>query len=449
MNNILDLAPTIRLLILFFMIISIGALLSSITIQIICKRKQLYNIYLISIFLSLLILSITRTPIIRDIPILLSTILNYALIVPFSLGILCFIQDKKIIYILDSIWFLINLPFFSFIPYYGYIISFLFSYMLYRSFIIFFDNVDRIKINPGALSIKYALDDISEGIAFFNTFGQITYINQSLKDILKKLNISSFSLGSDIISSLLNYSLTKGRYISENSFIIHLEDKSYKFSFDHPLTQIASNDITEEEMLTMEMINKRQQLFKNNEELTLKLKSLANIKREKEILTMRGHLHDDLAQKLSILHMFILNDESNNLVELKNMISMFKINPEEAYKEEDVNDLIHILAEVGIKLSIEGEYPKEVEIQKFLNKVIKETTTNAIRHGKANNILINITNDNKNYLFSITNDGIIPENIAYGNGLNSIIREIEQFNGSIKIDTNSCFKITLNIPKEH
>ena len=234
MDNILDLAPTIRLLILFFMIISIGALLSSITIQIICKRKQLYNIYLISIFLSLLILSITRTPIIRDIPILLSTILNYALIVPFSLGILCFIQDKKIIYILDSIWFLINLPFFSFIPYYGYIISFLFSYMLYRSFIIFFDNVDRIKINPGALSIKYALDDISEGIAFFNTFGQITYINQSLKDILKKLNISSFSLGSDIISSLLNYSLTKGRYISENSFIIHLEDKSYKFSFDHP-----------------------------------------------------------------------------------------------------------------------------------------------------------------------------------------------------------------------
>ena len=449
MDNILDLAPTIRLLILFFMIISIGALLSSITIQIICKRKKLYNIYLISIFLSLLILSITRTPIIRDIPILLSTILNYALIVPFSLGILCFIQDKKIIYILDSIWFLINLPFFSFIPYYGYIISFLFSYMLYRSFIIFFDNVDRIKINPGALSIKYALDDISEGIAFFNAFGQITYINQSLKDILKKLNISSFSLGSDIISSLLNYSLTKGRYISENSFIIHLEDKSYKFSFDQPLTQIASNDITKEEMLTMEMMNKRQQLFKNNEELTLKLKSLANIKREKEILTMRGHLHDDLAQKLSILHMFILNDESNNLVELKNMISMFKINPEEAYKEEDVNDLIHILAEVGIKLSIEGEYPKEVEIQKFLNKVIKETTTNAIRHGKANNILINITNDNKNYFFSITNDGIIPENIAYGNGLNSIIREIEQFNGSIKIDTNSCFKITLNIPKEH
>ena len=202
-------------------------------------------------------------------------------------------------------------------------------------------------------------------------------------------------------------------------------------------------------MLTMEMMNKRQQLFKNNEELTLKLKSLANIKREKEILTMRGHLHDDLAQKLAILHMFILNDESNNLVELKNMISMFKINPEEAYKEEDVNDLIHILAEVGIKLSIEGEYPKEVEIQKFLNKVIKETTTNAIRHGKANNILINITNDNKNYCFSITNDGIIPENIAYGNGLNSIIKEIEQFNGSIKIDTNSCFKITLNIPKEH
>ena len=449
MDNILDLAPTIRLLILFFMIISIGALLSSITIQIICKRKKLYNIYLISIFLSLLILSITRTPIIRDIPILLSTVLNYVLIIPFSLGILCFIQDKKMIYILDSIWFLINLPFFSFIPYYGYIISFLFSYMLYRSFIIFFDNVDRIKINPGALSIKYALDDISEGIAFFNTFGQITYINQSLKDILKKLNISSFSLGSDIISSLLNYSLTKGRYISENSFIIHLEDKSYKFSFDQPLTQIASNDITKEEMLTMEMMNKRQQLFKNNEELTLKLKSIANIQREKEILTMRGHLHDDLAQKLSILHMFILNDESNNLVELKNMISMFKINPEEAYKEEDVNDLIHILAEVGIKLSIEGEYPKEVEIQKFLNKVIKETTTNAIRHGKANNILINITNDNKNYFFSITNDGIIPENIAYGNGLNSIIREIEQFNGSIKIATNSCFKITLNIPKEH
>ena len=449
MDNILDLAPTIRLLILFFMIISIGALLSSITIQIICKRKKLYNIYLISIFLSLLILSITRTPIIRDIPILLSTVLNYVLIIPFSLGILCFIQDKKMIYILDSIWFLINLPFFNFIPYYGYIISFLFSYMLYRSFIIFFDNVDRIKINPGALSIKYALDDISEGIAFFNTFGQITYINQSLKDILKKLNISSFSLGSDIISSLLNYSLTKGRYISENSFIIHLEDKSYKFSFDQPLTQIASNDITKEEMLTIEMMNKRQQLFKINEELTLKLKSLANIKREKEILTMRGHLHDDLAQKLSILHMFILNDESNNLVELKNMISMFKINPEEAYKEEDVNDLIHILAEVGIKLSIEGEYPKEVEIQKFLNKVIKETTTNAIRHGKANNILINITNDNKNYFFSITNDGIIPENIAYGNGLNSIIREIEQFNGSIKIDTNSCFKITLNIPKEH
>jgi len=74
-------------------------------------------------------------------------------------------------------------------------------------------------------------------------------------------------------------------------------------------------------------------------------------------------------------------------------------------------------------------------------KTIKECTTNAIRHGNAKTIDVILSD----VTISISNDGGLPKNIQFGNGLNSIKIEAEQLDFTTTII--SIDKFTLRLEK--
>ena len=98
-------------------------------------------------------------------------------------------------------------------------------------------------------------------------------------------------------------------------------------------------------------------------------------------------------------------------------------------------------------------YQCEVPVLKFnpdeedaIYRVVQEGITNAIRHGKASNIEINIKKENKWLILSIQDDGVGCEEIKSGFGLIHIRERIQMLNGEVTYDGSHGFHIVAKIP---
>lgn len=447
MFSFISLSASIRITLFLFEMIVSAIFLFCIVYGIWGKKNKLYLSYLISLFASLIVIIVTRTPVLIYQNNAIYYYLNFILFLPSVIGIILFLKTKKIIYLIDSIMCIFNVPIFEFIPYYAYIVSAMFVYVVIRCFISLFDNLEYIKKYPGRLAIKSAFDGLNDGIAFINSFGQIIYINKSLKTTLGLLNISSHTKAEKIKQNILQVSQKNGRTVSENSCIINIKNNFYKFTFDNQLSQISCIDISQEETLIKQSEHNKLLLKKTNIELNKSLSQIDKIEKEQQLLSIKGHIHDNLAQQLSILHMFILNDNSNDLSKIKTMLSNLDITPNEKYPEDYFENLSNLFKMIGVKLYINGKIPSTPEQKKFAYKLIKEASTNAIKHGKATKIQVNILENQENLQISISNNGTLPKNITFGNGLNSIQTEIAKLGGTLNIATKKQFSINISIKK--
>ena len=447
MNSLLSLPPSLRITMFFFEMIVSTILMICIVYGIMGKRHKLYISYLISLFVSLIVIIFTRTPVILLNNVALAGYFNLVLIIPAVLAILGIVLTKRIIYIFDAIMCIINIPLFEFIPYYGYIVSALFIYVIIRTILVLFSTWDYIKKYPGRIAIKQAFDALSDGIAFANSFGQITYINNSLKNTLVSIDILSHNRMKEIIGSIKTKAENNGRIVSDNTYIVNIDERAYKFSFDNSLSQLSCIDVTDEEKLIKQIEDNKILLERANKELKENLEKIDEIQREEELLSIKGQVHDNLAQQLSILHMFILNDNSNNLIELKNMLKSLEITESENIEEGFITSLTKLLKMIDVDLTVRGEIPQDLEVKAFIHKFIKETTTNAIKHGMATEIKVNIEQTDKFTIIHVTNNGYAPNKIEFGNGLNSILTELNKYKGTIDFNYQDQFTIIATLEK--
>lgn len=442
MNSILNLSPSIRITLFIFMMISLAVLLYSFYYCLLLRRSKEFLFHCGSFFIVILFMAISRTPVIR---IHHPDVINYVSLInlmPIGTSIYLFVKQKNVVHLIDTLWFIFNITLFEFIPYYGYFVSGLYIYALIRSFMILFKCIDYRKEYPGAMSIKYGLDELATGVAFANVFGQITYINGALKETLSKLSISSYNKMNEIIKSISIISKENGRVVNDNYYIINIEDKSYRFIFNDNHTQLTCMDISLEERLIQSEEKNQNELNIINKQLNEQLDKVDDIQKEKELLSIKGYVHDNFAQQLSILHMFLLNDQSKDLKELKQILLKIDEPINEGFKlQNDFDYLINILKQIDVELTIKGEFPKEDNIVNLFNKIIKEGTTNAIRHGYAKKIEVVVSS----HSIEITNDGTIPSQIKYGNGLTSIEKEVNDLKGHIDISLDKEFKLVVEL----
>ena len=111
MEHLYDLPTFLRLFLFASLSLILTALFVIISTMIIYKRKrELFFSYIISVIVSILIISITRTPLISYYNDVLFRILNYVVLVPSVLSFILFLKEKNVLFLFDSIIFLINIP---------------------------------------------------------------------------------------------------------------------------------------------------------------------------------------------------------------------------------------------------------------------------------------------------------------------------------------------------
>ena len=351
MRSILSLNPNMRTFLLICNMIICSILLFCIVYN---RRSKIYNAYILSIFVTLIIFILTRTPLTANQNELFATIINYIVLLPMLLTIFVYMERKDIIYFFDSLWFMFNMPLFEFLPHFKYIVSLSELYMILRCYFILLDTLENSKKYPGRLSIKQVLDSLPDGMLFVNKYGQISYINNSMKDFFAEIKLSSYKKSKEITEQLREMATKSGRIVSEQTFVIDIKDKSYKITFDNPLTQIYCIDVTAEEKLVKKFERNKILFKKANNELNENLKKIDKIQEQQELISIKGHIHDNLAQQLSILHMFILQDNSTDLSQIKNMLLSLKVTPENVDFEMDtISSLKTLLNMIGVNLTIQ------------------------------------------------------------------------------------------------
>ena len=457
MEHLYNLPTLLRLFLFGSLSLILTGLIVIITIMLINKnRKKLFVCYIISMTIYILFISITRTPLISSLDKVLFYILNCVVLAPIVFSIMLLFSTKKKIYLFDSLAFIVNLPFFFILPFWVYVYIVSIGYLFIRALILVVNEYEYSLYNPGTYMIKDALDTLSSGVIFANKNGQITYINSSMKKYLDDLNIRQHNRINKILSQLSELENTD-RKISKNDIIISCNDKTLNFKVkkdysSQSILQVVCNDISEEEKVIKELEETTNQLNMIQKDLQNTLRDINNIQKEKEILRLKGNIHDSMSQRLSILHCYIIENKGEDIMQIKQLITsmlneMYEVN--EINTSSRLDNLISSFALINVKLNIKGKLPKSTEQADFTVKVIRECATNAVKHGQANEINVSIRlNDDKKYHIVIDNNGLPIKNIVEGNGLKIIKYQLSTLNGSMNIVSEPSFYIEFIIYKK-
>ncbi len=286
-------------------------------------------------------------------------------------------------------------------------------------------------------SIKKVTDECEVGILVLKG-KKVKLINNKMYEILNKLNIKK-----DYVTNIIKQSIDQ----LEKNYCVKVEDKYYVFVVND--NEIITFDITEEYELHQKLNEQNRKIKENNKQILLSIDNIEELEREKNLLKLKNKYHDILGQNLSILQQYLnrKNISQENFEEIKFMIQKMFIDIEDT---EDTNtnleNLIKIHKKNGTDIVINGKLPQNKEVAKVFFEIIREATTNAIRHAGSSKVFVNIKETLEETYMIITNNGKKSnEFITENQGIKDMRRKIEKLGGMFYISTLPEFSVNISI----
>lgn len=284
-------------------------------------------------------------------------------------------------------------------------------------------------------SIKKVIDTSDFGILVLKG-KKAVLINNVMYEILRKLDIKE-----DYVTNIINNSKEQ----LNGKYVVELEDKYYVFAINEE--EIIAFDITEEYSLHNELNEQNKKIKNNNNELMARIENIEELEKEQNLLKLKNRYHDILGQNLSVLQQYLNKQDISraSFEEIKFMIKKMFIEIEDT---EDANtnlqNLIKIHKKNGTNISITGKLPKNKEISKVLFEIIREATTNAIKHAGSRNVYVYVTETLEEITMTIKNDGKKPnEFITENEGIKGMRRKVSKLNGIFYIQTIPEFSVNV------
>ena len=95
-----------------------------------------------------------------------------------------------------------------------------------------------------------------------------------------------------------------------------------------------------------------------------------------------------------------------------------------------------------------GELPGQDDAAYLLVCAVRECVTNAVRYAKASELYADFSETQNQVGVTVTNNGIAPAGpIREGGGLSTLRRRIERAGGTMDVQSQPYFKLTVTVPK--
>lgn len=346
----------------------------------------------------------------------------------------------------------VDLPLYAFIAYDILLIVFEFIFAI---------NFLKISSNTiGKNSIKESMDNLPDGICFSKMDGTPLLVNRMMQDI------SYAVFGNMLVNDLVCAKNIEDNNIKAGSLILQRDPLvvdamgrvwQIKMIPHDNVREILAYDITLEWALYQKIREKNMLIEKMNESLKDYQKNVSKYTLQKEILQAKIKIHDKIGQSLIYFKRYLdmdvkTKEDRGKLINLwmESLVMLDETNedPDSTKSINKFKKLISTAKDIGVTVKVDGKLPAENGDLNLLIKIVHESLNNAIRHGQAKNIWIDLSENDININCRIKNDGIIVHGpIIEKGGLKNIRQIIESCGGKMKTQTDSHFILDLTWPK--
>lgn len=350
---------------------------------------------------------------------------------------------------------------------------------LSRQFL-FHNNVARINITIVldaifALIIIFIQDFNYNGILLWVIANVVYYIESPKKYIALGLGILSYIFSNyGLISiykplfSVQNYFTYYPPTLQKILFLIYYTLSAFNLILFIIFCVIV---IQEQKGKVQEINNLNYQLNKAN----LELKKLADIKEKmgetKERNRIAREIHDTIGHSLMAISVGV--DASLAIIDESPSLAKKQLNAVSLVAQEGITDvrrsvstlrpdtlgshrlnqqLSHLVDKTVSATAIEIEYncieniEAEEDEENAIFRVVQESLTNAIKHGKATKISIDITHEHTNLIITVKDNGVGCTHMVSGFGTMHMMERIAMLEGSIEYHSENGFLVKASIP---
>lgn len=346
----------------------------------------------------------------------------------------------------------VDLPLYAFIAYDILLI------VLEFIFAISFVKINRQTI--GKNSVKKSMDNLPDGICFSKMDGTPLLVNRMMQDI--SFAVFGKMLANDLVCAkdIKNNNIKEGsKILQRDPLVIEAMGRTWQIKVipHENVRETLAYDITLEWALYQQIQEKNKQIEKMNASLKDYQINVGKYTRQKEILQAKIKIHDKIGQSLIYFKRYLdmdvkTKEDRDKLISLW-MESLVMLDekgedPDSAKSINKFKKLISTAKDIGVTVNVDGKLPAEDGDLNLLVKIVHESLNNAIRHGQAKNIWIDLDEDDINIHSRIKNDGIIIHGpIIEKGGLKNIRQIIESCGGKMKTQSDSHFILDLTWPK--
>jgi signal transduction histidine kinase len=304
-----------------------------------------------------------------------------------------------------------------------------------------------VKANVSALSIKNAVDSLRTGVLFGEPDGAVLLCNERMQKLMRVIaggnylrNHTHFygSLPEDKLWKLIDGSVWM--FVRTD---IDIKRRKY--------VQITASDITEPWKLTEELKLRDARLKERGKELREMIENLNVISHERERHRAKARAHDILGERLTLM-LRAVRGEGPADCKLLRGLSRGLLNELKAgavaVPQDELLSLVQTYASIGVNVWVSGELPETDETSRLFADIIREAVTNAVRHGFATDVSVQILTEDNQRRLRITNNGRPPSGeVTEGGGLSGIRKRAELIGGMMAITSYPGFVLTVTVPE--
>lgn len=309
----------------------------------------------------------------------------------------------------------------------------------------------------GKLSIKKGMDKLPVGLCFYDEKGMPLLTNHAMDEICADLTGQTVLDGKLLWQTVTDGVARPGvAYVKAGEApIVKLPDgriKSFIRRQIHPsLTELIAADVTTQYELGEELKKENEDLRRMNARLVDYGEHIVTITRERELLTAKIHIHDEMGRLLLLLKRCLRPEASAEeraylLSEWRKLARLLANETGPVNVREEMRSYAKAL---GIRLILRGDIPEEPRVAEVMLVAVKECLTNTCAHAGGDELTAMVEETEQTYQIRCTNNGIIPRTpIREGGGLSSLRRLTERAGGTMQIAISPQYMLSITLPKE-
>lgn len=322
----------------------------------------------------------------------------------------------------------------------------------------FYDSTRHSRRRITRASIKEAMDNLPVAGCYFTPRGTVKLCNRQMYSLYRAMTGRDLQTLSELHTALEQCTdrgigrTRDGGYIFPDGSVWYYAERQAgadgvrytEALFTNGTELFAANDALEQDNRKLRWVNEKlQKMYVRAEDRI----------REREYLTFKMKIHDDIGQSLSVLRQTLQNigspEETEQQVKKLSLAARTLIYSRQAESDDPYDALLAEAAELGVEIQLDGMLPIEPAIYDLVVQAMRECLTNCVRHAHGSTVFVRITGVPGGYTVAITNDGQKPRGlIREGGGLTTLRQSIENAGGELALSHYPEFLLRFTLMRE-